>query len=167
MAYRLGAGLCKLLINIDLRTMTHIKYTNSPWTIESTSTFDILFKDFFNTNSTFVSPIDQKIGHPVDIYETKEGIFFEIAATGLSKQDIKISIEGDILRIVHNKVEESVDKTEVRYYNKGISKRSFNLGYKIARRFDLEGIDAQMKDGLLTVYIPHTEDNKPQQVKIK
>lgn len=145
--------------------MTHFKYT--PWTTDSTSTFDILFKDFFNASSTFVSPIDQKIGHPVDIYETKEGLFFEIAATGLSKQDIKISIEGDILRIVHNKVEESVDKTEVRYYNKGISKRSFNLGYKIARRFDLEGIDAQMKDGLLTIYLPHTEENKPQQVKIK
>ena len=165
MAYRLEAGLCNLLTKIDLRTMTHFKYT--PWTTDSTSTFDILFKDFFNANSTFVSPIDQKIGHPVDIYETKEGLFFEIAATGLSKQDIKISIEGDILRIVHNKVEESVDKTEVRYYNKGISKRSFNLGYKIARRFDLEGIDAQMKDGLLTIHLPHTEDSKPQQVKIK
>ncbi len=145
--------------------MTHFKYT--PWTTDSTSTFDILFKDFFNASSTFVSAVDQKIGHPVDIYETKEGIFFEIAATGLSKQDIKISIEGDILRIVHNKVEESVDKTEVRYYNKGISKRSFNLGYKIARRFDLSAIDAQMKDGLLTIYLPHTEDSEPQQVKIK
>ena len=49
--------------------MTHIKYT--PWTVDYTSTFDILFKDFFNTNSTFVSPIDQKIGHPVDIYENE------------------------------------------------------------------------------------------------
>jgi len=165
MAYRLEAGLCNLLTKIDLRTMTHFKYT--PWTTDSTSTFDILFKDFFNANSTFVSPIDQKIGHPVDIYETKEGLFFEIAATGLSKQDIKISIEGDILRIVHDKVEESVNKAEVRYYNKGISKRSFNLGYKIARRFDLEGIDAQMKDGLLTIHLPHTEENKPLQVKIK
>lgn len=148
--------------------MTQFKYTNTPWAADYTSsTFDILFKDFFNTNSTFVSPIDQKIGHPVDIYENKEGLFFEIAATGLSKQDIKISIEGDILRIVHDKVEEPLNKSEVRYYNKGLSKRSFNLGYKIARRFDLSDIDAQMKDGLLTVYIPHTEDNKPQQVKIK
>ena len=145
--------------------MTHIKYT--PWTTDYTSTFDILFKDFFNTNSTFVSPIDQKIGHPVDIYENEKGLFFEIAATGLSKQDIKISIEGDVLRIIHDKVEEQVDKTKVRYYNKGLSKRSFNLGYKIARRFDLSAIDAQMKDGLLKISLPHTEENKPQEVKIK
>lgn len=146
--------------------MTHIKYT--PWTADYTSsTFDILFKDFFNTNSTFVSPIDQKIGHPVDIYENEKGLFFEIAATGLSKQDIKISIEGEILRIIHDKVEEQIDKTKVRYYNKGLSKRSFNLGYKIARRFDLSAIDAEMKDGLLKIFLPHTEENKPQQVKIK
>jgi HSP20 family protein len=147
--------------------MTHIKYTSSPWTTEYTSTFDILFKDFFNANSTFVSPINQKIGHPVDIYENKKGLFFEIAATGLSKQDIKISIEGDVLRIIHDKVEESLDKNEVRYYNKGISRRSFNLGYKIARRFDLTAVDAQMKDGLLTIHLPHTEENKPQEVNIK
>lgn len=146
--------------------MTHIKYT--PWTADYTSsTFDILFKDFFNTNSTFVSPIDQKIGHPVDIYENEKGLFFEIAASGLSKQDTKISIEGDVLRIIHDKVEEQIDKTKVRYYNKGLSKRSFNLGYKIARRFDLSSIDAQMKDGLLTIFISHAEGNKPHEVKIK
>jgi HSP20 family molecular chaperone IbpA len=64
-------------------------------------------------------------------------------------------------------VEEQIDKTKVRYYNKGLSKRSFNLGYKIARRFDLSSIDAQMKDGLLTISISHAEGNKPHEVKIK
>ncbi len=39
--------------------------------------------------------------------------------------------------------------------------------YKIARRFDLNTIDAQMKDGLLKIFLPHTEENKPQEVKIK
>ena len=145
--------------------MTQINY--ELWDNNVSSTFDILFKDFFNQTSTFISPVDNKIGHPVDIYETKDGLFFEIACTGLNKADVEINVEGDVLRVTHTSEEKKKDPENIRFYHKGISKRSFNLGYKIARRFDLEAIDAKMQDGLLTINIPHTEENKPTKVKIK
>ena len=145
--------------------MTQINY--KLWDNNVSSTFDILFKDFFNQTSTFISPVDNKIGHPVDIYETKDGLFFEIACTGLNKADVEINVEGDVLRVTHTSEENKKDPKNIRFYHKGISKRSFNLGYKIARRFDLEAIDAKMQDGLLTINIPHTEENKPTKVKIK
>ena len=145
--------------------MTQINY--ELWDNNVSSTFDILFKDFFNQTSTFISPVDNKIGHPVDIYETKDGLFFEIACTGLNKADVEINVEGDVLRVTHTSEEKKKDPANIRFYHKGISKRSFNLGYKIARRFDLEAIDAKMQDGLLTINIPHTEENKPTKVKIK
>ena len=126
--------------------MTQINY--KLWDNNVSSTFDILFKDFFNQTSTFISPVDNKIGHPVDIYETKDGLFFEIACTGLNKADVEINVEGDVLRVTHNSEEKKKDPENIRFYHKGISKRSFNLGYKIARRFDLEAIDAKMQDGL-------------------
>jgi len=145
--------------------MTQINY--KLWDNNVSSTFDILFKDFFNQTSTFISPVDNKIGHPVDIYETKDGLFFEIACTGLNKADVEINVEGDVLRVTHTSEEKKKDPENIRFYHKGISKRSFNLGYKIARRFDLEAIDAKMQDGLLSINIPHTEENKPTKVKIK
>jgi HSP20 family protein len=149
--------------------MTQIKFTTPTWTTDYTSTFDILFKDFFNTNSTFTSPVDNKIGHPVDIYENKEGLFFEIACTGLSKNDIEISIEGDVLRVIYNKLNEDqcCETNNCKYYHKGLARRSFNLGYKIAGRFDMSSVDAKMDNGLLTITIPHTAENKPTKVKIK
>ena len=149
--------------------MTQIKFTTPTWTTDYTSTFDILFKDFFNANSTFVSPIDQKIGHPVDIYENQNGLTFEIACTGLSKEDVEISVEGDILRVIYNKADEDkcCETNNCRYYHKGLSRRSFNLGYKIARRFELESVEAKMVNGLLSILIPHTAENKPTKVKIK
>jgi len=145
--------------------MTQINY--KLWDNNVSSTFDILFKDFFNQTSTFISPVDNKIGHPVDIYETKDGLFFEIACTGLNKADVEINVEGDVLRVTHTSEEKKKDPENIRFYHKGISKRSFNLGYKIARRFDLEAIDAKMQDGLLSINIPHTEENKPTKIKIK
>ena len=145
--------------------MTQINY--ELWDKNVSSTFDILFKDFFNQTSTFISPVDNKIGHPVDIYETKDGLFFEIACTGLNKNDIEINVEGDVLRVTHTSDEKKKDPANIRFYHKGIAKRSFNLGYKIARRFEIEGIDAKMEDGLLTINIPHTAENKPTKIKIK
>ena len=65
--------------------MTTIQFNTTPWTTDYTSTFDILFKDFFNTNSTFTSPVDNKIGHPVDIYETKKGYSSKLPAPASAK----------------------------------------------------------------------------------
>lgn len=136
------------------------------WNDTTTSTFDILFRDFFNTNSTFTSPVDNKISHPVDIFEDKKGLHFEIACTGLTKEDIEIKVEGDVLRVIYINQDTTRDE-DARYYHKGIAKRSFNLGYKIARRFDMSVIDAAMESGLLTIMIARTEESKPKVVDIK
>ena len=69
----------------------------------NTDPFDVLFKNFFNNDSFFAPALETKITHPVDIYETKEGLHFEIACTGLSKEDVNINIEGDILRVTYEK----------------------------------------------------------------
>jgi len=138
--------------------MTHIKeFPFSP--------FDILVKNFFTSDSYFAPAMDVKIGHPVDIYETKDGLCFEVAGTGLTKEDININIEGDLLRISYSKKEET--NNEVNYIHKGISKRSFNLGYKVARKYDLNSADATMENGLLKIVIPFAEESKPKSLTIK
>lgn len=138
--------------------MTHIRELPA-------SPFDILVKNFFTSDSYFAPAMDVKIGHPVDIYETKDGLCFEVAGTGLTKEDININIEGDLLRISYSKKEET--NNEVNYIHKGISKRSFNLGYKVARKYDLNSADATMENGLLKIVIPFAEESKPKSLKIK
>jgi HSP20 family molecular chaperone IbpA len=41
------------------------------------------------------------------------------------------------------------------------------LGYKIAPKFDLSKVEANMKDGLLHLFIPTAESQKTKVVKIK
>lgn len=128
--------------------------------------FDVLFKNFFNNDSFFSPAVETKISHPVDIYETKDGLHFEIACTGLSKKDVNINIEGDILRVTYEKDGEN-ENDVTNYIHKGIARRSFNLGYKISSRFDLQNADAQMNNGLLTISIPFAEQAKPKALAIK
>jgi len=131
----------------------------------NTSPFDLLFRDFFKSELDFQPAENAKITHPVDIFETKHGLHFEVACTGLSKEDIELNIEGDILKISYNReVKEQVERS---YIHKGIAKRSFNLGYKIASKFDLSKAEAIMENGLLAIRIPFAEEAKPKVLKIK
>jgi len=128
--------------------------------------FDILFRNLYESNAQFAPAIEAKINHPVDIYENKKGLHFEIACTGLEKSDINISIEGDVLKISYNKTDnESI--TEYTYIHKGIARRSFSLGYKIASKYDLSKAEAEMKNGLLKLSIPYADAAKPLLLKIK
>ena len=129
-----------------------------------TSPFDILFKDFFKSNEDYQFADATKINHPVDIYEANEGLNIDIACVGLTKKDIDLTIEGDILRVEYKK---DNDSNHAEYIQRNIAKRAFNFGWRISRRFDLSNLEAKLENGLLHLFAPLTEDNKPKAITIK
>ena len=129
------------------------------------SPLDILVKNFFQDEEQFQQPNNRILNHPVDIYEDKEGLYFDIACTGLTKKQIELKVEDDVLRVSYTKGKD--EEEDIHIYHSGIAKRSFNLGWKIARRFALSEIKASMKDGLLKLFIPLTPESKPKTVSIK
>jgi HSP20 family protein len=133
------------------------------------SPFDLLFRDFFKSELDFQPAIGAKYSHPIDIFENKHGLHFDVACTGLTKNDIEINIEGDILKISYNKPKDEAccEVDDCKYIYRGIAKRSFNLGYKVASKFNLSESSAEMKDGLLRISVPFAEESKPKALKIK
>ena len=131
-----------------------------------TSPFDILFRNFFDKENGDFAPFNQiKVNHPVDIYEANSGLNIDIACVGLTKKDIDLSIEGDILRVEYKKDSGNGKATD--YIQRNIAKRAFNFGWRISRRFDLGQLEAKLKDGLLHLYAPLTEESKPKTITIK
>ena len=131
--------------------------------------YDLLFRDFFKSELDFQPAVNAKFTHPVDIFENKHGLHFDIACTGLSKDDVEINIEGDVLKISYTKPqdEECCEVNDCTYIHRGVAKRSFNLGYKIAPKFNLSKAEAMMENGLLGIRIPFAEEAKPKSIKIK
>ena len=125
--------------------------------------FDILVKNFFKDTGHFRPVLESKLPHPVDIYEIDTGLGIDIACTGISKDDIEILIDGQIIRVVYDKPQED-DLGDFIY--KGIAKRSFNLGWKIDSKFDLSKAKAEFVDGLLTVTIPFAKGSELKTLKI-
>ena len=129
-----------------------------------TSPFDILFRDFYKSEADF-APFNQiRVNHPVDIYEAKGGINIDIACVGLTKKDIDLTIEGDILRVEYKK---DNDSNHAEYIQRNIAKRAFNFGWRISRRFELSKLDAKLENGLLHLYAPLADEAKPKTVTIK
>ena len=129
------------------------------------SPFDILFRNLFNAESQFQPALNSKQPHPVNIFYDDKGLHFEVACTGLTKKDVILDIEGDILKITYKKPED--EKFHEGTIHNGLSKKSFDLRYKIAPKFDLGNIDASLANGLLEIFIPLAEEAKPKSIKIK
>jgi HSP20 family protein len=130
--------------------------------------FDILFHNFFFPSSGFGSAATTKQPHPLNIFYDDDGLHFEVACTGLTKNDVKLDIEDDILKISYDKPDEALEKQiPSGTIHRGLSKKSFNLGYKISSKFDLSKADGKLENGLLEIFIPITEKAKPKTIKIK
>ena len=131
--------------------------TCEPW--------DILFRNFFDTDSFFLPAINADFKYPVDIHEDEKSLNIEIAVAGLDKEDISIEEQDGVLRVSYNKQKE--DSSEDKHYiQRSIAKRSFNFGWRISEeKFNLKKIDAEIDKGILKINIPKFEEEQKSLIK--
>ncbi len=123
---------------------------------------DMVYEFFGNTfgNTKAVSK------YPLtDIYTVGGVAYFEIAVSGFTKDEIKVELSNDSLRIIGQKKDEIIDTNRV-YIKKDIAKRHFDVSYNLM--FAIDHIDASINDGILTVVVTPTEKTKDvKQIEIK
>lgn len=127
------------------------------------SPFDVLVRNFFQENNGFNPVLEAKIAHPVDIYESDNGLHLDIACTGIKKDEISIQIQDDIIKVNYDR---SQELENVKFLHKGIAKRAFDLGWKIAHKFNLSKATADFSDGLLKIGIPFSKGSELKNLKI-
>jgi HSP20 family protein len=101
-----------------------------------------------------------------DIYENNENYTFKLDLPGISKENVKISYVDGKLSISGERVQENEHKDSQchrieRVYGKFY--RAFNLPEQIK----VEMIEAEFKDGSLTITVPKAEEAKPKEIEIK
>ena len=127
---------------------------------------DLLFRNFFENDTTFQSYTETKPNYPVDIATTDTGLVIEIAAVGIDKKDINIETADNTLKVIYEKGQDDSPK-EFDYIHRGIARRAFNLGWKISPKCDITKFSATMDKGLLSISIPFTKEATPKTVTIK
>ncbi|MDP3002489.1 MAG: Hsp20/alpha crystallin family protein [Bacteroidales bacterium] len=104
----------------------------------------------------------------VNIREDEKNYILELAVPGIDKKDLKIDINEDVLTISsETKIETEENKDG--YKRKEFSYSSFCRSFYIPENVNRDNIEANYKDGILTVGLPkhEVEKNKiTRQIKI-
>ena len=99
-----------------------------------------------------------------DIFETEDALTLMLEMPGVSKNNVDVEIENDVLR-VDAKIDFSAYKDiEPVYteYNVGHYARAFTLSNKI----DRAAIRADLEDGVLTLTLPKAKEALPRRIAV-
>ena len=131
---------------------------------------DLLFKNFFDRDVGFGSFMEAKPDYPVDVFTKNNTLCFDVACVGLEKDDIHITIESNTLKVTYNKPKPDTipeDEEAPIVLHRGITRRSFNMGWKVSPEYNLSKLDATMRNGLLQITVPKSKEALPKVINIK
>jgi len=102
----------------------------------------------------------------VDIAEHDDEYIVKVELPGINKEDVKITLESNILTIRGEKKQEKETKEE-NYHRVERSYGSFQRSFTLPTTVKSDKIDASYKDGVLSVFLPKAEEAKPKQIELK
>lgn len=132
----------------------------SNWPFNVPSLFDDDFWPVFTTRSSSMPA--------VNIKEDEKKFTLELAVPGMDKKDLKIDINEDVLTISSETKDEKEENRDG-YRRKEFSYSSFCRSFQIPENINQDKIEANYKDGILTVVLPKLEEEKnkiTRQIKI-
>ena len=105
----------------------------------------------------------QKTFPEVNIYESKDKYMVLAKIPGVDKKDIQISIKDNALKLSGEI--KSKDSNKTYYLTERIS-GSFKRNFMFDEKIDAEKVFAELKNGILTIDLPKSEDAKPKVITI-
>ncbi|MBW3660613.1 MAG: Hsp20/alpha crystallin family protein [Gemmatimonadetes bacterium] len=101
-----------------------------------------------------------------DVSETPEHLSLRLEVPGLSRDQIKISVEDNMLTVRGEKKQETTREDET-FYRTERSYGSFERSFSLPTHFDKDAIHASLEDGVLTIRVPRREEAKAREISIE
>lgn len=129
--------------------------------------WDDFFNDaFFTTRNNDASG---KYCPSVNVAEDEKEFRVEVAVPGLSKKDVRIDLEDQLLTISSEQKEEK-EESKTNYMRREFSHRAFKRSFELPDTVDREHIKANHDAGVVTIHLPKKEEmvqKAPKQIEIK
>ena len=93
---------------------------------------------------------------PVNIKETDTAYELHVVAPGLKKDDFKISIEENTLKISFEQKEENKEQSD-KWLRSEYRHKSFKRNFTLNDTINAEAINAKYNDGILNIVLPKKE----------
>jgi len=126
--------------------------------------FDNAMKDILKG---FGGPISSRGVFPVaDVKEDEDKYIVTLETPGIDKKDLKITIKDSSLLVEGEKKEEKREENES-YLRVERSYGNFRRVFNFDSRLNSGKVNAEFKDGILTVTLPKSEKEKPKEIEVK
>ena len=108
--------------------------------------------------SVFTSNFNTGITLPkVNIRETKDAYFVDMAVPGLKKSDFQIDLDNKVLSI-STQMEESNEQKEDNFTRREFGYSSFKRSFSLPETVNEDDINAEYADGVLSIHLPKKEE---------
>lgn len=125
------------------------------------------FNRFFDElGDSFGAFTETHFAPSMDVAETKDGLTVTLEVPGLTRDQIQVTAEDDVLTVSGEK-SETHEKTEgeIRLTERSFGR--FSRSIRLPRSADGSRIDAAMKDGVLTIAIPKRPGAETKTIEIQ
>jgi HSP20 family protein len=125
-----------------------------------------MFEDVFNER---LSPFFSSMVTPsfkVDIGEDEKAFYITADMPGMSKEDVKVSMDEDVLCISAERTQEEEEKKK-NYHRIERSWGSLTRSFTIGENVDAENISASYDNGVLKIVVPKKEPEPKKTKEIK
>lgn len=102
----------------------------------------------------------------VDIYENENELVVKADLPDVDQKDIDVRIENQTLTIAGERKFDSTTNNGKGYHRIERGYGSFVRSFAVPNTFDTENINAQYRNGVLTITLPKKEQAKPRQIKV-
>lgn len=131
-----------------------VKFNQNPFAAID-RVFDDVFRDTISSFNTGFNPNAIR----VNIAEDEKNIYIEAELAGLKKEDVKVSIEDNVLMIRGERKQENEEKKK-NYHRVERVYGSFSRAFTLGENVDKENIEAKYEDGVLHLTLPKVEPVK-------
>lgn len=124
---------------------------------------DRLFETFFGTQP---QSMDDFWRPAIDIEENNGNLMVRAEIPGMTKEDIKVSVQEDLLTISGERKQENETKDKT-YHRIERCYGKFRRMIRLPAQVDADKVKASYKDGVLKVTLPKPESLKPKHIDVE
>ncbi|MGI8820845.1 MAG: Hsp20/alpha crystallin family protein [Chthoniobacterales bacterium] len=100
----------------------------------------------------------------VDLYQTTDDVVAVVELPGLRKEEIDISLHDGMLTISGERKDEVSEGDKAARSERVVGK--FRRSISLPTQVDVNKVNANYKDGILTITLPKAEEVKPKQIQV-
>ena len=102
----------------------------------------------------------------VDVAESDGSVVIKAELPGLEARDIDVDVAGDVLTL---KGEKKMDEEKIgeRVFRRERFHGTFQRSFRLPAGVESEKVDANFKNGVLTITVPKSEESKHRKIEIK